>query len=340
MRSHWVLVAAATVVGFQAGLLTRPGMAQTEPEIVTNSTGMKLVLIPAGEFVMGTGEDRVDILNDFRYTDPKMIEGEFSRHTVRISKPFYLGRHEVTLGQFLQFYHAAKYKVEIERDGLPSWGYNQRGEMLQSNQFRPWAPRAWEMTMDHPVIYVSWNDASAFCKWLSEKEGKSYRLPTEAEWEYACRAGSDSRYHFGNDHEDLIRFANAADQDARAGSDKWIMNLFDEDGRATSIQIPFPFLAKRDGYRWISPVGKFRPNDFGLYDMHGNVGEWCADWYNKAYYENSPIENPQGPAAGQSRVMRGGGAVNPPVELRSTYRDRLAPSDRYCNVGFRVVCER
>jgi formylglycine-generating enzyme required for sulfatase activity len=122
---------------------------------------------------------------------------------VRITKPFYMGQYEVTLGQFLVFYHDAKYKIEAERDGKPSWGYDKDGKLVESTRFRPWAP-GWEIGMDHPVVYVTWNDAVAFCNWLSKKEGKSYRLPTEAEWEYACRARTNTRYSFGNDEQKLM----------------------------------------------------------------------------------------------------------------------------------------
>ena len=145
-----------------------------EPEVTTNSIGMKLVTIPAGEFLMGVKEDRPDTLNKFPYCDPKWLDGELPRHKVRITKAFEMGQHEVTLNHFLKFYHAANYKkVEIERDGKPSWGY-ENGKLVESNRYRPWAPLAWRPEMDHPVIYVSWNDAVAFCEWLSKKEGKTY----------------------------------------------------------------------------------------------------------------------------------------------------------------------
>ncbi len=251
-----------------------------------------------------------------------------------------MGQHEVTLGQFLKFYHDAKYKVEIERDGKPSWGY-ENGKLIESNRFRPWAPLAWKPEMDHPVIYVSWNDAVAFCEWLSKKEGRTYRLPTEAEWEYACRAGSDSRYHFGDDQEELVRFGNVADKDRQIDSEKdgskSVIASFDEDGKKTDTDIPYPFLSRRDGYAWTSPVGKFRPNAFGLYDMHGNAWEWCSDWYDEKYYETSPEDDPQGPRSGSSRVARGGGFGNTPVNLRCARRHDAGPSYRNCSSGFRVV---
>jgi formylglycine-generating enzyme required for sulfatase activity len=315
------------------------GLRAAEPEVITNSIGMKLVAIPAGEFLMGAEEDRADTLNRFPYCDPKWLDGELPRHKVRITKSFFMGQHEVTLGQFLKFYHAANYKTEIERDGKESWGYNKDGQLEKSTLYRPWEPRGWKIEMDHPVIYVSWNDCVAFCEWLSKKEGKTYRLPTEAEWEYACRAGTNSRYHFGDDQEELIRFANSADADRKALSPNAVIASF-KDGKLTDTQIPFPFISRRDGYPWTAPVGKFRPNAFGLHDMHGNVWEWCSDWYDEHYYEKSPVDDPQGPSAGSSRVLRGGGFYYPPVYLRCAFRYVGVPSSRGLSYGFRVVCVR
>ncbi|HEY5315566.1 MAG TPA: formylglycine-generating enzyme family protein [Pirellulales bacterium] len=303
---------------------------------------MKLVLVPAGTFMMGAEEDRSDTLNYFPYCDPKWLDGEPPRHRVRITKPFYMGQYEVTLGQFLMFYHGAGYKTDIERDGRPSRGYvNNR--LVESSNWRPWAP-GWQIGMDHPAVYVSWNDATAFCRWLSTKEGKTYRLPTEAEWEYACRAGTNSRYFFGNNPEALVRYANVADWDRRAESEKdggksTIAN-YDKDGKMTDTTTPYPWLSRRDGYAWTAPVGKFQPNAFGLYDMHGNAWEWCSDWYGEDYYANSPVDDPKGPSAGSSRVSRGGGFYNTPVNLRCALRDYGLPASRACSFGFRVVCER
>jgi formylglycine-generating enzyme required for sulfatase activity len=250
-----------------------------------------------------------------------------------------MGQYEVTLGQFLKFYHDAKYRLDIERDGKPSWGYSKDGRLIESNNWRPWAP-GWEIGMDHPVVYVSWNDATAFCKWLSKQEGKTYRLPTEAEWEYACRAGSNGRYFFGDNPQELVRYGNVADADSKAGSENATIASFDEKGKKTNKNIPFPFLSRRDGYEWTAPVGKFQPNAFGLYDMHGNVWEWCSDWYDENYYASSPTDDPKGASAGSSRVLRGGGFYDAPVALRCASRDNVDPSYRRYRNGFRVVCER
>jgi len=187
---------------------------------------------------------------------------------------------------------------------------------------------------------VSWNDATAFCHWLSKKEGKTYRLPTEAEWEYACRAGSNARYCCGNDPQELVRYGNVADQDCKAGWEDLIIFTFGKNGKKTETGIPFPFLSGRDGYKWTAPVGKFQPNAFGLYDMHGNAWEWCSDWYGENYYANSPKDDPTGPTVGSTRVMRGGGFSNAPVNLRCALRSTGVPFASNNLLGFRVACER
>jgi formylglycine-generating enzyme required for sulfatase activity len=291
------------------GCLTS-GAASAQHASMTNSIGMKLVLVPEGEFMMGAEEDRSDTLHYFPYCDPKWLDGELPRHRVRITKPFYMGQYEVTLGQFLTFCRAAGYKTDARRDGKPSWGY-ENGRLVESMRFGPSAP-GWEIGIDHPVVYVSWNDATAFCRWLSKKEGKTYRLPTEAEWEYACRAGSNSRYFFGNNPDELVLYGNVADQDRRVGSESAIIASFDGKGNRTDKDFPFPFVSRHDGYKWTTSVGKYRPNAFGLYDMHGNALEWCSDWYNQNYYSNSPVNDPKGSDTGSSRALRGGRVLRYP----------------------------
>ena len=305
---------------------------------------MKLVLIPAGEFMMGNEEGRFETLNYFPYADPSRIDAELPHHRVRITRPFYMGKYTVTLGEFLTFYHDVHYQVEAERDGQPSSGYGGPGKgFVESPDFRPWAP-GWDIGMDHPAVLVSWNDAVAFCEWLSKKEHKTYRLPTEAEWEYACRAGTQSRYHFGNDPEELVHYGNGADQDHTklfTNPDKLYTPTLDEQGNVIrGPERKFPFLRQRDGYASTSPVGRFRPNAFGLYDMHGNVTQWCSDWFDSRYYDNSPVDDPKGPDSGVLRVRRCASFSNPPDTQRCAFRGRCPPSQRASNSGFRIVCER
>ena len=308
-----------------------------EPKVITNTIGMKLVEIPAGEFMMGAERERADILARFPYCNPKWLDCERPSHTVRITKPFFMGQHEVTLDQFLAFYHDANYVVEIEHDEVTAWGFNEKGRPIESGDFRPWSPVAWTPDRDHPATFISWNDAAAFCAWLSKKEGKTYRLPTEAEWEYACRAGSRREYHFGDNAEELTRFGNAADANRQAFLPNALIALYDDEGKKTETRSPFPYLSRPDGHVWIAPVGKFNPNAFGLYDMHGNVWEWCADRYGKDYYATSPTDDPEGPSEGTSRVLRGGGFDNTPLFLRSPFRNSREPSFCSYSTGFRVV---
>ena len=158
------------------------------------------------------------------------------------------------------------------------------------------------------MVNVNWNDAMAFCQWLSLKEGKTYRLPTEAEWEYACRAGTTTRYSSGDDPETLAKAGNVADAAAKA-----------------KFPALFRTIKASDGYVFTAPVGSFRPNAFGLYDMHGNAWQWCADWYGDNYYAVSPVDDPTGAEAKYYCVLRGGAWDFGPLHSRSASRIQGSP---------------
>ena len=160
----------------------------------TNSIGMKLNLIPAGRFLMGSPEGR-----DSEFP-------EWPRHEVALSRPFYLGAHEVTVGQFRRFMNETGHKTEAERDGGAFFLNSERSAAKRDPKLT-WQAPGWKQDDNHPVVCVTWNDALAFCKWLGKREGKLYRLPTEAEWEYACRAGSQTDFHFGDNPKNPGRFA-------------------------------------------------------------------------------------------------------------------------------------
>jgi formylglycine-generating enzyme len=162
---------------------------------------------------------------------------------------------------------------------------------------------------NYPAMGVSWNDAVAYCKKLSEKEGKTYRLPTEAEWEYACRAGTETTWSFGNDDKELGDYA-------------W--------HKENALDI---------SEKYAHQVGLKKPNAFGLYDMHGNVWEWCDDYYGEDYYKQSPAQDPTGPTSGSSRVLRGGMWNSGSRISRSAFRLRLTADFYYFGIGFRVVRE-
>jgi formylglycine-generating enzyme len=155
---------------------------------------------------------------------------------------------------------------------------------------------------------------------LSRKEGKVYRLPTEAEWEYACRAGTKTRYSSGDDPETLAKVANVADATLQARFGMW-----------------FGAIKASDGYAVTAPVGQYKPNAFGLYDMHGNACQWCSDWYDKQYYAKSPMDDPTGPDTGEYRVCRGGTYADMAHHQCSARRLELEPEIRNNGVGFRVA---
>ena len=228
-----------------------------------NSLGMEFVLIPAGEFLMGSPED-----------EEGRSGGEGPVHRVRITRPFYLGVTPVAQSQYEQ--------------------------VMGSNPSYFKGP-------NRPVETVSWNDAQAFVRKLSEAEGVPvgmYRLPTEAEWEYACRAGSETAYYSGNHRSDLQRIA-------------WYVENSDKETH---------------------DVAQLLPNGFGLYDMSGNVYEWCQDWYDNGYYAKSPEVDPPGPHSGGSRVLRGGSWNCLARYCRSALRDyRFDPTITSNDYGFRVA---
>lgn len=277
----------------------------------TNSLGMNFALIPAGKFTMGSPPDE------------KGRDADEVQHEVEITRPFYFGKTEVTVGQFREFARSAGYRTEPERDGEGGSAYSEQNGIWKHEGRKPqynWTSTGLPRADDHPVSNVSWNDANAFCEWLSRKEGRRYRLPTEAEWEYACRAGTTTRYYHGDNEEGVATVGNVADASGKPKFPAW---------RSTT--------AENDGFPFSAPVGKFKPNAFGLYDMHGNVWEWCADWYDAEYYKNSPRQDPQGPENGTHRSARSGCWNEGPRTCRSADRSKAVPS--YCSsgVGFRVA---
>jgi formylglycine-generating enzyme required for sulfatase activity len=220
---------------------------------------MEFVLIPAGEFLMGSEDGG---------SDEKPVR------RVQISKPFYLGKYPV-----------------IQEQWRTVMGNN---------------PSHFKGDLNRPVENVSWQEVQDFLGKLTEKEtGKTYRLPTEAEWEYACRAGSTGAYCFGDDETQLREYA-------------W----YGEGSSGTT-----------------HPVGQLKPNNWGLYDMHGNVWEWVQDWYAEDYYKQrpNPDTDPQGPEKGEERVLRGGCYWFTLRDARCAFRNWFDPFSRYVFVGFRIV---
>jgi formylglycine-generating enzyme required for sulfatase activity len=274
------------------------GMTRRGDEFV-NSIGMKLARIPIGTFLMGSPKDE-------KYHE------DSEQHEVEITRPFYLGFHEVTQGQFekVMGYNPSFFS----RDGQGRSGLEyEEGEPAGGKE-----RVADKDTRDFPVENVSWEEAVEFCARLSARPvektaGRKYRLPTEAEWEYAGRGGAPAYqvFHFGN--------SLSSTQANFVGSHPY-------GGAAEG-----PYLGRT------CKVGSFKPNAFGLFDMHGNVWEWCNDWYDKDYYRKGPRRDPNGAVEGECRVIRGGSWDDVSECCRSGRRGNDWP--HYCTpfVGFRVA---
>ena len=276
-------------------------------EYTSKTTGMKFRRIKADTFMMGSPDGEKD------------RSGE-DLHPVTLTKDYYMGVFEVTRGQFKQFADAENYKAEGEPDGKGGFGWDADKKDWRQDPKFTWQTPGFVQTDDHPVVLVSWNDAAAFCKWLSKKDGKAYQLPTEAEWEFACRAGSSKRFSFGDDEEGLAKHGNLADADFRSATGKdWGIKASDR----------FPFTA---------PVGSYTKNAFGLADMHGNAAEWCRDYYGP-YHKIASKVNPfqDTDQAGERRVVRGGSWLSEVRSCRAADRMFGAPGDRNNYAfGFRV----
>jgi formylglycine-generating enzyme required for sulfatase activity len=256
----------------------RTALAQTtagEPGY-TNGIGMEFVLIPAGSFLMGSSE-----------SDREASTFEKPQRRVTVSNPFYMGRHEVTQAQWEAVMGSNPYTLD------------------RSNPYYNLPGMAERITRPNHPATVSWNDAQNFIRRLNQEEGGSrYRLPTEAEWEYAARAGTTSAYSFGDNAADLDRYA-------------WFGGNFTSGGT--------------------HPVGQKEPNPWGLYDVHGNVWEWVQDWFDPDYYSRGPSVDPQGPAQGGERVVRGGSWHATATSWRSAFRRDYAPDYRGISIGFRLL---
>lgn len=299
-----------------------------------NTLGMAFVRIPAGQFSMGRAES-IEALRDL-YPDVALqrlqdLGDETPAHAVQITQDFYMARHEVTVGQFGAFVQRSGHVPESVADGTGGYGYNPaydprtsaRGDAFEGrNTGYSWRNPGFAQGQDHPVVNVSWNDAQALARWLSQTEGRRYRLPTEAEWEYACRAGAKAE-HPPAAAASLHGTANVFDRDAAVHWPQW-------------AQQAAPF---HDGFAFTAPVGALAANAFGLHDMLGNVWEWTADWYGEDYYAQAPARDPQGPATGAVKVRRGGSWHTWPLYARCAYRNWNSTSTRYTLVGIRLVME-
>lgn len=268
---HWLRLVQATALA-----LIGPWTCGAATAPLTNSVGMAFVLIPAGSFQMGSDS-----------AEREALPNEQPRHAVTLSRPFYLAGFEVTQAQWEAVMGSSPFNLARSNpyDGLPGMAARLR---------KP----------DHPAT-VSWNDAQAFILRLNEKEGHArYRLPTEAEWEYAARAGTTTAYSFGDDVRQLGRHA-------------W----FGEDFATGATH----------------PVGQKLPNPWGLHDVHGNVWEWVQDRYADRYPSAALVVDPTGPSSGPQRVVRGGSWHETSTSWRSAARKPYDPDYRGISIGFRLV---
>jgi sulfatase modifying factor 1 len=300
-----------------------------------DSLGIAFVQVPAGEFLMGSDESPEALALAYPGMERSRFEGlsdEAPVHRVRITKAFEMSRHEITVGQFRAFLRRSGHVPESVADGTGGYGYNpaydpatsSRGDAFEGRSPRySWENPGFAQGDDHPVVNVTWNDAVALARWLSHEEGRTYRLPTEAEWEYACRAGGRGRYQHGDDPARLLHVGNTFDEDSAVNWPAWR-------DRA---------LPGRDGHAFTAPVGSFAPNAFGLHDMHGNVWEWVSDWYGEDTYARSPQENPTGPPDGNAKVRRGGSWHTWSLYARCSFRNWNTVQTRYTLVGIRLVRE-
>jgi formylglycine-generating enzyme required for sulfatase activity len=302
------------------------------PMSARNSLGMKLLLMPPGKFRMGTTDEQLAVLRaQVLAVDPTVSDEKFAEfrreqppHEVTLTKPFYLAEHEVTLGQFRTFIAATGHRPDSETSGAKGWK-GVKESLVFETAFN-WRNPGYDVTDQHPVGSVTWNDAVLFCNWLSRQEGLpvcyenhitlgwirsgigGYRLPTEAEWEFACRAGTtslwpwgDSGYTVKGSSEEIKKFATIY-RDERTGQ--------------------------------MAPVGTMPPNAFGLHDMIGNVGEWCQDWYAVDYsHEAAAATDPQGPNTASNRTYRG--LASSGYYMRPAFRGGVSMPEH--RIGFRIA---
>jgi sulfatase modifying factor 1 len=268
--------------------------------------GIKFVLIPPGEFEMGSTEGELNQLTSGNADDKLKadLRNELPRHRVAITRPFYYATTELTIAQFRKFIEASKYRTELEETG----GGTAYDPMLRQNVKKPefnWSNPGGKVPDGVPVRLVTARDADAFANWLTDHERVTCRLPSEAEWEYACRAGTATKWFFGDDPAALVDYA-------------WY--------KPNSQGITYPGAQKK-------------PNPWGLYDLYGNVLEWCRDRYVHDFYLSSPKVDPSITDSAGSRVVRGGNRFSPPETCRSAHRTSKPQNYQYPDIGIRLVRE-
>lgn len=266
----------------------------------------EMVYIQGGEFQMGSPKGETG------------REGDERQHPVSVGN-FYLGKAEITVGEFRRFVAATGYKTNAEQNideqGCNTWdSANEEWRWILGTS---WKSPGFDQKDDHAVVCVSWNDAKEYAAWLSRETGKKYRLPTEAEWEYAVRAGTETARYWGNGTEKACGYGNVRDETSSPEGWQW----------------SDPKFPCEDGYWHTAPVGKFGANPWELRGMLGNAWEWTCSAYDEGYEGGERICDPEA----ETYVLRGGSWYSEPVVVRSANRFKYAPAYRYSNVGFRVA---
>ena len=288
-----------------------------------------MVSIPAGRFEMGSTSAE----SDREKMPPQYAAWEKPRHGVTIAKPFALGRFEITKAQYAAFVAAT-----AREDGFYCRIYDAPGVYFVTTPGKSWKDTGFKQADDEPVVCVSWYDAVGYAQWLSAKTGHTYRLPTEAEWEYAARTGSSTARHWGDAPEQACEYANGGDLDAGDGPYQWgkpgAPVTYGFNGTDRLIQC-------RDGYVFTSPVGHYKPNAFGLYDMLGNAWEWMADCFHDSYTgaptDGSAWDGASEKCASDRRINRSASWAHFPWGIRSSLRNKNAADARFYTLGFRLV---
>jgi formylglycine-generating enzyme required for sulfatase activity len=282
---------------------------------IPNPIEPEMVFVQGGTFLMGSRKD-----------DPNAAEDEKPLHEVQVSS-FYMGKYEVTFSEFKAFVTETGFQTDAEKEGS---SYVWVGENVEKKSGINWRHDSNGKPRDatekrHPVIHVSWNDAQAYIKWLNDKTGKNYRLPTESEWEFAAKGGlSKPTMPKGSDLSQ-----SEWEQIAKGGLKK---NGYMYSGSNRLSRVGW--YHENSGGR-THKVGELEGNELGIFDMSGNVWEWCQDWYNYSYYSNRPDLdiNPNGPKDGEIRVIRGGGFLQGPLSCRVSSRFGLDPNLSYWDIG-------
>ncbi len=304
-----LIIASSSMAGWSAHAVAKSNVAKSNK--ATQKSKIKLfrdckrcpvmVVIPAGHFEMGSPPAEIGRRKD---GDPA--------HQVNIGS-FALGKTEITRGEFARFVKETAYST-----GNKCWSIDD-GKYAERNG--NWQKFGYLQNDKHPVVCISWNDANAYTVWLSYKTGKTYRLPTEAEWEYAASGKTRSARYWGESPDDACKYANVADKTTQ---------------KLIKLAASWTVHNCTDGFAYSAPAGSFKANAFGLYDMLGNVWEWVADSYHDNY-QGAPVDGSAWEGKGKNRVLRGGSWYDAPRFVRTAGRDKSVPDFRYDNIGFRIA---